>query len=209
MAASLPDEAADRRTAIIEAAARVIARRGYEGARLADVADEAGVSIGLVQHYFRSRDRLMEETFRDYNAGLVAAARHLADAEPDPARRLTKLVRFTCSDSPRLSLEDEWALWLEFWLSATRVPALREQSAEIEDGWQRVFADAIADGARAGAFRPTQPVGDVVADVLAMMDGLMIRSLLGHPGITPDRVETLLLAFLSNALRTKLKAPKR
>jgi AcrR family transcriptional regulator len=209
MVVSLPDEAAGRRTAIIEAAARVIARRGYEGARLADVADEAGVSIGLVQHYFRSRERLMAETFRDYNAALVASALELADAEPDPSRRLVKLVRFTCSDSPRLSLEEEWALWLEFWLTATRVPALRDQSAEIEDGWQRVFADAIAEGVRAGVFRPSQPVDDVVADVLAMMDGLMIRSLLGHPGVTPERVEALLLAYLSEALQAKLKTTNR
>src|SRR5690348_14257805 len=59
-----PEESADRRSQILDAAVRVIAERGIDGARLADIAEAAGVSLGLVQHYFRHRRRLLLEVFR-------------------------------------------------------------------------------------------------------------------------------------------------
>ena len=53
----------DRRDEILAAAATVMARMGFERMRLRDVATEAGVSIGLLQHYFETREQLGRETF--------------------------------------------------------------------------------------------------------------------------------------------------
>ena len=49
------DTAEDKRRAILVAALDTIIAKGYDGARLIDIGRRAGVSIGLIQHYFDTR----------------------------------------------------------------------------------------------------------------------------------------------------------
>ena len=58
-------EATDRRSELVEAAVRVFARKGFHGSRVGDIAEEAGVAHGLLYHYFRSKDEVLETIFRD------------------------------------------------------------------------------------------------------------------------------------------------
>jgi AcrR family transcriptional regulator len=55
----------DRRTELLDAAVRVFARKGFHGSRVGDIAEEAGVAHGLLYHYFRSKDEVLETIFRD------------------------------------------------------------------------------------------------------------------------------------------------
>ena len=50
----------DKRRLILEAAVRVFARKGYHTCRVGDIAEEAGVAHGLLYHYFRSKDEVLE-----------------------------------------------------------------------------------------------------------------------------------------------------
>ncbi len=53
----------DRRRVILRAAVEVFSRKGYHGCRIQDVAKEAGVAYGLVYHYFKNKDELLESVF--------------------------------------------------------------------------------------------------------------------------------------------------
>jgi TetR/AcrR family fatty acid metabolism transcriptional regulator len=53
----------ERRHTILRAAIEVFASKGYHGCRIADVAKEAGVAYGLVYHYFKNKDELLETVF--------------------------------------------------------------------------------------------------------------------------------------------------
>ena len=57
--------AADRRRQILDAAVRVFARQGFHASRVSDIADEAGVAHGLLYHYFRSKDQVLDTLFRE------------------------------------------------------------------------------------------------------------------------------------------------
>ena len=63
-------ETADAETKIREAARRVFLEQGYEGAKIRQIADEAGVNLAMVNYYFRSKDQLFKsiylETFREF-----------------------------------------------------------------------------------------------------------------------------------------------
>jgi TetR/AcrR family transcriptional regulator, fatty acid metabolism regulator protein len=61
----MAERAADRRRELLDAAVRVFARKGFRAARVADVAEEAGVAHGLLYHYFRSKDDVLEAIFRE------------------------------------------------------------------------------------------------------------------------------------------------
>lgn len=60
---SRSEREADRRRVILRAAVEVFSRKGYHGCRIQDVAKEAGVAYGLVYHYFKNKDELLESVF--------------------------------------------------------------------------------------------------------------------------------------------------
>jgi len=55
--------AVDKRRLILDAGVRVFAKRGFHHCRVSDVADEAGVAYGLVYHYFRSKEEILNTLF--------------------------------------------------------------------------------------------------------------------------------------------------
>jgi AcrR family transcriptional regulator len=64
----LPDQTKaqeDKRRLLLDAAVRVFARKGFRAARVGDIAEEAGVAHGLLYHYFRSKDEVLETIFRE------------------------------------------------------------------------------------------------------------------------------------------------
>jgi TetR/AcrR family transcriptional regulator, fatty acid metabolism regulator protein len=61
----LTGAAIDRRRELLDAAVRVFARKGFHASRVGDIAEEAGVAHGLLYHYFRSKDEVLETIFHD------------------------------------------------------------------------------------------------------------------------------------------------
>ncbi len=85
---------------ILDAAVKVFAREGFHGCRVADIADEAGVAYGLVYHYFRSKDEILDTLFLErWDLMLEEIAR--VDAEPAPAREKLASVAGFIIDSYR------------------------------------------------------------------------------------------------------------
>lgn len=202
---------ADRRRTILEAAIRVIGERGFANTRLVDVADAAGVSIGLLQHYFRTRDRLIEEALATHHADFLATLDSIANGSGEPADRLATLLRYLCTGtsdraSDLTAIESEWATWVEYWDAAMRQAAIARQSSDLYDAWHALFRRLIEDGVAAGTFHSDRPVDDVVDQFLGMLDGLMIRAKLQHPTIDGKRFAALLADFLAHALGAALPA---
>jgi TetR/AcrR family transcriptional regulator, fatty acid metabolism regulator protein len=64
----------------VDAAVRVFARNGFHGSRVDDIAEEAGVAHGLLYHYFRSKDEVLETIFRETWSGLVAETTRIEES---------------------------------------------------------------------------------------------------------------------------------
>jgi AcrR family transcriptional regulator len=77
--------AVDRRRQILDAAVKVFARSGFNGCRVSDIADEAGVAYGLVYHYFRSKDEVLDTLFLE-RWGVMLEMIEQVDAQDIPAR---------------------------------------------------------------------------------------------------------------------------
>lgn len=71
----------ERRRTILRAAINVFASKGYHGCRIADVAKEAGVAYGLVYHYFKNKDELLETVFETGWSGFVSRVQGVALGE--------------------------------------------------------------------------------------------------------------------------------
>jgi AcrR family transcriptional regulator len=87
----MAERVADRRKELLDAAVRVFARKGFRAARVGDIAEEAGVAHGLLYHYFRSKDEVLETIFRD-TWQLLAAETERIEASGVPVRE--QLRRF-------------------------------------------------------------------------------------------------------------------
>ncbi len=192
------EQSVDRRAQILDAAVVVISRRGVDRARLADVAEQAGVSLGLVQHYFRTRERLLIETFRREQER-ISQIWH--DAVPDDADPLTRLAEYLRLSSPEGSasaatpFDPGWSFWLEFWSKANRDDEIRAEVSDIYGDFAELYREAIRDGVERGEFRISGQVEDVADRLISLADGLAVRTLLG--GLDRGRMLPLLLDGLA------------
>jgi AcrR family transcriptional regulator len=89
----LAERTTDRRRELVDAAVRVFAREGFHAARVGDIAEEAGVAHGLLYHYFRSKEEVLETIFRETWQLLVADTQRIADAEVTLREQLRRFAR--------------------------------------------------------------------------------------------------------------------
>jgi len=82
----------DRRRTILRAAIDVFARKGYHGCRIADVAKEAGVAYGLVYHYFKNKDELLETVFEACWSGFFTRVSAIAHGEGTLTLKLQRIT---------------------------------------------------------------------------------------------------------------------
>lgn len=151
----------DRRRTILRAAIDVFARKGYHGCRIADVAKEAGVAYGLVYHYFKNKDELLETVFETGWSGFTTRLRSVAESGgslEDKVRGITHVAFEAYRVDPRAVK----VLILEI----ARSPA----GARINR--QTAFADVIRMSAE--MFRQAQEAGELRGDV----DPLLAAALL-------------------------------
>ena len=162
---------AQRRTEIVHALWLVIAEHGIEGVSLRQVATEAGVSMGRIQHYFGTKEALVLAGC----AALVGAAdAHYSETAQDaPRDRLLRIVsqQIPRDDGGRIGV----SVWYAYVAKSINHAAVRQVLAEARRG---------AEGECVRLIRADRRVDAEVALVqarrlLALADGLTLRVLVG------------------------------
>jgi TetR/AcrR family fatty acid metabolism transcriptional regulator len=140
----------EKRRAILHAAVRVFAEKGYHGCRIADVARAAEVAYGLVYHYFRNKEELLESVFAEQWAILMNALRAIDEGPGTASEKIAAIFSFVC-DVYKTAPSAVRVLILE----VTRTPhALRAGSTrETFEQAVRVVADIVRQGQVRGEFR--------------------------------------------------------
>ena len=100
MATAAKPGAVDKRRMILDAGVRVFAKRGFHHCRVSDVADEAGVAYGLVYHYFRSKEEILNTLFLERWQIMLDAIGEI-DARDVPSRDKLRAVAGFIIDSYR------------------------------------------------------------------------------------------------------------
>ena len=126
---------------------RVFARKGYHTCRVGDIAEEAGVAHGLLYHYFRSKEELLETIFRDTWTQMLTAIEAVEeDGVPagEQLRKVAAIVLRTWKRDPDLVR----VLVRE----VTRSSHLQQRIDEIEAAFAGIER-IIARGQEEGEFR--------------------------------------------------------
>jgi AcrR family transcriptional regulator len=94
MASRNPAQAIEKRRQILDAAIRTFARQGFHACRVSDIADEAGVAYGLVYHYFRSKDEILDTLFLERWDVMLEAIREVDAGDPPAREKLRAIATF-------------------------------------------------------------------------------------------------------------------
>ena len=139
----------DKRTAILDAATAVFARRGFFGAQVADVARAAGVAAGTVYLYFRSKDEILTSIFdRTMQEAIASGKTALADVV-DPVDRLRRIARMHLA---RLGRDRNLAIVFQVELRQTTKFMERFSTTGLRE-YLSMIQRTIEEGQVRGAFR--------------------------------------------------------
>lgn len=167
---------ASRSTQILEAAARVIARRGVRGLRVEELAAEAGVSTALIYYHFKDRTGVLRQTLEFVND---RAERYTTDRDPDapklsPREELEETLLLELQDT--VEVRENSSVWGELRASAVFDEVLREDLARATLVWVQEVAALL------GQIQPMAPASALAAAaerLTALLEGLSMRWLSG------------------------------
>jgi len=194
-------EEPEKRRAILHAALRVFAEKGYHGCRIADVARQAGVAYGLVYHYFRNKDELLESVFEEQWAILIGAIRSIAEGPGSAAEQVASVIRFAL-DVFRTAPAAVRVLILE----VPRTPGViragsTRQTFETALG---LVADIVRRGQREGELRRDLDPLVCAASVLGVLDMNltgMVTGMLTAPQPSEEELERMKRQVVAAALQ--------
>jgi TetR/AcrR family transcriptional repressor of bet genes len=186
---------AERRKQLIDATIRSVANRGLADTTIATVAREAGLSQGIINLHFKTKERLLTETLRyladEYRNACNAAA---ARTEGSPEAGLTAMVeldfqRGICERGER-----------KFRPTYRRICAERDRSY---DDMVRVLCARLCEH---GGYPEVDPA--LVADGLsALTDGLWLDLLVRPESMTRDLARRISLTYLADAFPRHFQRP--
>jgi betaine-aldehyde dehydrogenase len=160
----------DRRTQLIEATMGTMSEVGFAATTLALIGQRAGISSGLVAHYFGDKDGLLEATLRSLAARLGGATRVRLQSAATPRARVQAIIdAYLAPDEFDRTTS---TVWLAFWGEALHSPRLKRV--------QRVYQRRMLSNLRFALKRlvPADEARRLAVAVAAMIDGLWLRATL-------------------------------
>jgi AcrR family transcriptional regulator len=153
---------------IIEAAARVFARRGFHGATTQDIADVLGIRQASLYYYFPSKEGALELVCLQGVAGYFDVAKAIASGPGAAADKLTRLIK-----SHLAPLADRSDFVQVFLNERQHLPTeSRQRVGKWSRGLERVFQDVLREGVRRGEFRPDLDTRLAMLGILGMANAV-------------------------------------
>lgn len=185
---------AARRQQLIDATMKCIARKGMGSTTLGDVAKEAGLSQGIVNLYFESKDNLLNETLSslagEYREKFDKALRK---SGPDPSDKLLALMEHDLR--PSICNQRKLAIWFAFWGEVKSRPTYRRMCDDWDQHYDEVVAglcgELIADGDYKNIDATT-----VAYSLASMINGLWLSCLISPQSWDRNKAMAAIMSYL-------------
>nr|WP_240352610.1 transcriptional regulator BetI [Pectobacterium versatile] len=183
-----------RRQQLIEATLAAINDVGMHDASIVQIARRAGVSNGIISHYFRDKNGLLEATMRYLisHLGLAVRSRLLNLVENTPRARLRAIAQGNFDDSQTNSAAMK--TWLAFWASSLHSPMLHRLQ-QVND--RRLYSNLCVEFNRC----LSKDNARIAAKGLAgLIDGLWLRGALSHDAFNREEALGITYAYIEQQL---------
>ncbi len=184
-----------RRQQLITATMAAIDEAGLADATVARIARHAGVSAGIISHYFGGKDGLLEATMRQIlnDLGEAVSRRRKALTTDAPEAHLAAIID---GNFDRTQVSGPVAkTWLAFWSSSMHRPVLARLQT-VND--RRLYANLSYEFRR---LLPKDKARDAARALAAMIDGLWLRGALAPEGLDSDHARRLARDYLDQLLK--------
>ncbi|HEX9449771.1 MAG TPA: transcriptional regulator BetI [Dongiaceae bacterium] len=183
-----------RRLELINATISVVAAHGYSETTVSRVAKEAGLSLGLMHFYFKSKDHLFEETLRhltdEYDLVWQAA---LQEFDGNAPRRLVGMI-YAFFDKQVFS-QDRLAVWFAFWADAKLRDRFRQDVVKTEQRYSRAITQTVREIGKAAKFDRAH--ADLIGtSLISMIDGFWLQYMINPQPATRGKAIANCLSFL-------------
>jgi AcrR family transcriptional regulator len=172
------DHLAARRQQILAAAGSCFRRNGFHSTSMQDVIAEAGLSVGAVYRYFKSKDDLITSIAEVVLEGADRMFDELNSQEP-PLPLIDAMDRALTFVDSQTGPEGMFPLALQVWAEAQRDPVLADFVAKRYTTLRLHFVAVAAHAQKAGELPPEADVDAVGAVLFGMLPGYALQRVLG------------------------------
>ncbi len=187
-----------RRQQLIDSTIHSIAKRGFADTTLADVADGAGLSRGIVNFHFQSKDQLLVETLQfladEYRDNWQKA---LGKAGDSAIERLAALI--SADFEAAVCNRKKIAVWFAFWGEAKSRPTYLKLCADRDLEYEAVMRGICAELIAEGPY-PALDMDGLVSGISALTDGLWLDVLVEPKAFDREAAKRTVWLFLSGLL---------
>lgn len=181
------------RGCLVEAAAKVFTRRGYDKASLDEVAEEAGFTKGAVYSNFKGKEDLFLATIDAHFEERLRSIKRVLEEEPDEQGTAHAAGMDFMN---KLNADPEYfALFFEFWAYAQRNPAVKKKFLPRVQRFRAALAELLPDQSE-----------QVAAMLIAMAAGVAMEREL-DPKAVPDDMYALMLQFFFRGMLAEAEQP--
>ena len=188
-----------RRCQLIEVTIDSLAERGYLGTTLVQIAGRAGVTPGLVAHYFADKDGLLAAAFRTLVRRVGKQVRMRLAGAGTPRDRIHALI--DAHLAPEEFDQRSGRAWLAFWSQVPQVESLKRVQTVYQ---RRLLSNLLSSLKR---LVPAQEVRGLAAIIAAMIDGVWLRAALSDwREADSGSARALVSAFVDRQLKSTTPA---
>ena len=187
---------AERREQLIKATMRSIASNGLSDTTMATVSGEAGLSQGIINLHFQSKEKLLLETLSyvvdEYKALWEQA---LDKAGEHSAERLSALL--AVDFHPAVCDRNKLAVWFAFWSESKARPTYRKLCAARDQGYDLMLRNLCAELKEEGNYVNVDPVS-AARGLAAMTEGLWLDMLVSPRSMNREKAKMTCRTYLSH-----------
>ncbi len=198
----LPDA---RRRVLVEATIASLKRDGHEGLSIRRISAQAGVSLGLINHYFPNKHALIAEAYRHFDRVLVEGFRSAVERAPGEPRARLRAFFATAFSPPSLD-QDVLAAWVVFWGLSRHSPEIRQAHHDTRGGYGDLLGGLLTALAKAPGGTGVD-VRLATIGLTALLDGLWLEWCLAPDSFRPQEAVALCDAWIDGLMSGVL--PKR
>ncbi len=191
-----------RREALVEATLRSLREHGHEGTSIRRISATAGVSIGLINHHFRSKSELVAAAYESLALSLQVSTRAAAE-QPGQRARARLSGFFRASFSPEILDPSVFSIWLVFWSMVLHAPEMRAVHDRTYREYRATLESLLAALASEGAAPPFK-VRNAAIGLAALLDGLWVELSLSPGTFTAEDAISLCEDWVSALCRATL-----
>ncbi len=189
------DAKAEKRERLIRSTMKCIANQGMSSVTMASVTQDAGVSMGLANLHFKSKEGLLNETLAYVHDQYVSGLERIASKQQNsPADHLLEQVKWDFSS--KVANRELLAVWFAFWGEAKSRPTYRQVCSErdslMTDRVQQLCQQLIDEGDY-----PGYDAEDIAIGLCCLIEGLWLDMLIAPQKVSRERAHRVAVNYLA------------